>query len=83
MLKRVDKEHVSCPILFYEETIAVFKLNEISQIGTETDKKLRISTFQRFYAVFVKFMTVFVDWNVRKGQQGKNLLSSRLFWMVN
>ena len=32
-----------------------------------------------FYAIFVKFSTDFVDWNVEKSQQGTNLLSSSLF----
>ena len=49
-----------------------------SQIGTEIDKNPKVSNVQSFYAAFVKFMTDFVDWNVKKGQQGKNLLSSSL-----
>ena len=35
--------------------------------------------FQRFYAFNCKFLTDFVNWNVEKGQQVKNVLSSRLF----
>ena len=35
--------------------------------------------FKVFYAIFVKFSTDFVDWNVEKSQQGTNLLSSSLF----
>ena len=34
---------------------------------------------RRDYAIFVKFSTDFVDWNVEKSQQGTNLLSSSLF----
>ena len=50
------------------------------QIETETDKKPKIFQFSKFfYAIFVKFSTDFVDWNVEKSQQGTNLLSSSLF----
>ena len=59
------------------EIIAVFMLKK-SQIGTEIDKNPKFSNVQSFYAVFVKFMTDFVDWNVKKGQPGKSLLSSSL-----
>ena len=41
----------------------------------------KFSTFQNFYEIFVKFLTDFVDWNV-KDQQGKGLLSSGLFRKV-
>ena len=39
----------------------------------------KFSKFQSFYAIFVKFSTDFVDWNVEKSQQGTNLLCSSLF----
>ena len=42
-------------------------------------KNTKFSKFQCFYAIFVKFSTDFVDWNVEKTQQGTNLLSSSLF----
>ena len=42
-------------------------------------KNPKFSNFQSFYAIFVKFSTDFVDWNVEKSQQGTNLLSSSLF----
>ena len=42
----------------------------------------KISNFRRLYAFFPKFSTDFVDWNVKKGQQRKNVLSSRLFRRV-
>ena len=42
-------------------------------------KNPKFSNFQSFYAIFVKFSTDFVDWNVEKSQQGTNLLSSGLF----
>ena len=39
-------------------------------------KNQKLSNFQRFYAFFPKVLTDVVDWNVGKGQQGKNVLSS-------
>ena len=45
-------------------------------------KTLPFSKFQSIYAFFSKFLTDLMDWNVEKGQQGKNVLSSRLFWRV-
>ena len=44
-----------------------------SQIDTESDKNPEILKFQRFYAIFPQFLTDFVDWNIEKGQQGKNV----------
>ena len=49
------------------------------QIETEITKNPKVSNFQSFNAIFVKFSTDFVDWNVEKSQQGTNLLSSSLF----
>ena len=46
-------------------------------------KNPKLSKFQSFYAIFVKFSTDFVDWKVKKGQQGTSLLSSMLFRKVN
>ena len=43
---------------------------------TEEPKILQILTF---LCHFVTVSTDFVDWNVEKGQQGKTVLSSRLF----
>ena len=43
----------------------------------------KISNFQSFYPIFVKYSTDFVNWNVEKSQHGTNLLSSRLFQRVN
>ena len=42
-------------------------------------KNPKFSNFQSFYAIFVKFATDFVDWNVEKSQQGTNSLSSSVF----
>ena len=45
-----------------------------SHNDTENDKNLKFSNFQRFYAFFSKFLTDFMDWNGKTGQQGKNVL---------
>ena len=55
---------------------------KMSQIDTETDKKPKYFQFSKIYAFFPKCLTDFVNWNVEKGQQGKNVLSSRLFRKV-
>ena len=65
----------------FQELIAVFQI-KVSQIDTENDKKPKTFHFSIFFAIFVKFLTDFVNCNVEKGQQGKNLLSSRLFRKV-
>ena len=54
----------------------------MSQINTEIDKKPKIFQFSKILCIFSKFLTDFVNWNVEKGQQGKNVLSSRLFRRV-
>ena len=63
---------VGCPVVFHGEITAMLWI-KMSQIDTENDKNLN---FQRFFCIFSKFLTDFVDWNVEKGQQGKNVLSS-------
>ena len=56
----------------------MFKM-KMSQIDSEIDKNLRnFSIFKDIFAFFSKFLTDFVDWNVEKGQQGKNVLSTSL-----
>ena len=52
---------------------------KMSQIDTEIDKNLKNSSFQKFYALFFPFFDRLCDLNVEKGQQGRNMLSSRLF----
>ena len=47
-----------------------------------TNKNQRFPIFQDFMHFF-KFLTDFVDWNIKKGQQGKNVLSSKLFRRVS
>ena len=65
-------------VVFKEEIIAMFQM-KMSQIDSEIDKNLRnFSIFKDFLHFFSKFLTDFVDWNVEKGQQGKNVLSTGL-----
>ena len=42
----------------------------------------KFSKFLGFYAVFSKISMNFMDWNIETGQQGKNVLSRRLFVTV-
>ena len=51
----------------------------MSQIDTENDKNTKFSSFESVYAFFVNVLTDFVDWDVLKGQQGKDSLCSKLF----
>ena len=44
----------------------------MSQIDTENYEKLKIFHFLKFLLFFVRALTDFVDWNVLKGQQGKD-----------
>ena len=57
--------------------IAVF-LNEKDLKLTENDKKPKIFHFSKFLCNLVNFLTDFVDWNVKNGQQGANVFSSML-----
>ena len=45
-------------------------------------KSKKFSNYQCLSAFFPKFSTDFVDWNVAKGHQRRNVLSSRLFRRV-
>ena len=47
MFKTVIKVRSWCPVVFYEEIIAVFELKK-SQIGTEIDKKPKNFQFSKF-----------------------------------
>ena len=42
-------------------------------------KDRKFSNIQSFNAIFVKFSTDFVDWNIEKSQQETSSLSSSLF----
>ena len=54
-----------------------------SQIETENDKNPTIFQISKILcSFFSKFLTDLMDWNVEKGQQGKNVLSTRLFRRV-
>ena len=66
------QRRICCALAFYEEIIAVFKLKNF-KLKPKMTKNPKFSNFQSFYAVFVKFMTDFFEWNVKKGQQGKKL----------
>ena len=80
-VERVNKERMCCPVGFYEEFIAVL-LVKVSQIDTENDKSPKIFQFSKCLCIFSKFLTDIVDWNVKKGQHRKHVLSSRLFRRV-
>ena len=77
LLKTVIKGRIFCAVVFYEEIIALFELKNL-KLKPKMTKNPKLSNFQSFYAVFVEFMTDFFEWNVKKGQQGKKLLSSSL-----
>ena len=51
MFQSVNKETFGCPVVFYEEMIAMF-WKKMFQIDTEIDKNLKTSNFRRFYAIF-------------------------------
>ena len=44
-----------------------------SEFVFENDKKNKTSTYQSLSAIFVKFLTDFVDWNVENSKQGKSI----------
>ena len=56
----------------------------MSQSDTENDKNARNFQFSKILCLFFFLQNFdnFVDWNVEKGQQGKNVLSSRFSWRV-
>ena len=67
-----------CPVGYSEEFIAVFAV-KMSQIDTEKDKNHKTFQFLTIVSIFFSiFSTDFVNWNVEKGQQGKNMLSVML-----
>ena len=51
---------------------------KMSQFDTKLTKVSEIFQFSKFLRIFPKLLTDFVDWNVEKGQQGKNVKSTRL-----
>ena len=80
--KRSTRKKKCCPVGFSVALISVFEVN-MSQITTEFDNKHQIFQFSKTLCIFFKLLTVFMDWNADKSQQGKNVLSSRLFRWVN
>ena len=55
-----------------------------SQINTQYDKKKqKIPEFNRFYAIFIKFLIDSVDYNVETIKQGTNSLSNSYFEEMN
>ena len=78
MLKTLNMTLVCSPVGFCEEIIALYD-ETILQFAPKMTKIPNVSISQRFYAIFARFWTDLVNWNVLKGQQGMNMLSSRLF----
>ena len=66
MLKTHNKAQNGCPLGFFGKITAVY------QINTENDKISNFFVFHSFYAILVKFLTNFVDWNVEKVSKEKN-----------
>ena len=54
----------------------------MSQSDTENDKNPQIFQFSKILGIFPVFRRTLLL-NVEKSQQGKKVLSSRLFWCVN
>ena len=73
MLKTLNMAPVYCPVGIPEKINALFQLTK-SQIDTANDKYPKVFHFSTVYA----FLADFVDFNVLKGQQGKDWLSSLL-----
>ena len=69
MLKRFNQVRICCPVNVYEEINAFWKQKDPKITKTKT------SRFLRFRAIFVKFSLDFVNCNVGKGQQRRNVLS--------
>ena len=89
--KGLPEEQVGWPVVFNEEIFAMFCL-KMSQIDTEKDKTPKIFPFSKSLCIFLEllqkvffmhFSTDFVNWNVKKGQQGKNVLSNMLRKKMN
>ena len=43
---------------------------KMSQIDTENDNNPKIFQYSKFLCIFPKFLTGFVDWNVKQKQSG-------------
>ena len=80
-LNKVNKERMCSPVGFSDALFSVFWV-KVSQINTEYDKNPQTFQFSKNLCILFKFVTDFVNLNVENGQEGKNVLSSRLFWRV-
>ena len=57
----------------------LYFLNEKGlKLTPKMTKNPELTFFRNFYAIFVKFLTVSVDWNVENVHQGSSLLSCSL-----
>ena len=61
MLKTVKMARISYPVGFSEEIIAIFKNEKGLKLTPKVTKKPKTFFFSKFYAIFVKFLTDFVD----------------------
>ena len=66
----------------FVEIFRLFWLTPRTPQWRKNEKICKKSIFLRFKEVFVNFSIYIVDWNVKKGQQGKSLLPSSLFRKV-
>ena len=80
-VKEVNNEKMCFLVGFFKDLNAVFQV-KVSQINTENEKKFKFFQFPKFLCFFSTFLKNYVDWNIEKDQQGKNLISSRRFRRV-
>ena len=59
MLKTISMAQIGCPLGFSGKITAVYEKK--SYIDTENDKNSKYFVFHSFYAIFVKFLTNFVN----------------------
>ena len=75
-VKSGNQERICSPVGFSEELVEVFDFKKDLKLEPRMTKKLKFSSFQSFYAIFVKISTDFVNWTVENGHQSINVLSS-------
>ena len=61
MLKTVKMARISYPVGFSEEIIAIFEMKKVSNWHRKWQKPKTFFFYRNFYAIFVKFLTDFVD----------------------
>ena len=81
VLKGQQGEHWLSSSLYWRDICNV--LNENITNWHRKRQKSQIFPIFKILFIFLKILTDFVDWNVEKGQQGKNLLSSVLRKEIN